>query len=206
MTNNTQIILAPGVELTENGAKIPDATDFDSWREMLHGLKRVKSTYHHILGDVVRFGRNKFDERADDAIEQLEFSLSDVKTATSVSEFALPDRDGLSLETIHVLSRETEEGTPLREKWAKIAKDEKLSARELQHSIRRNEITRDAQIKQASGRGSGLATLGAVESAFAKWVARIDEDTLDDAAKDQILESLWPIVSFANDLSDSMND
>lgn len=93
-----------------------------------------------------------------------------------------------------------------QDKWLGIASDNKLSTRELHHSIARGKLTRIAEIEKLSGQGSGLKgcpMLHDVLEDFEKWQKKElpgGEDDLNAVGKDELLKMLEivrPIFAFA---------
>lgn len=198
----TAIALPKGVSLLENGAQLPDNLSWDEWGDLLRGLKRVKSAYHHILGDVISFGRAKWPEHADEVVEQLEFELGDVQKADATSQFSLTKRRGLSSDHLHVITKESDPEE--RDRWADVALNEGLSPRELQHSIRNKRVVRQDEINQLSGRGSGFPTLSSVISAYTRWEKAVGGlegvRSLGSHDRNHVVEELEPIWRLVEEL------
>ena len=127
-----------------------------------------------------------------------------MQRAEAVAALPTESRSELTVEHAHVLAKEAPEAD--RQKWAQATKEENLSPRELQHSIRRGEVTRQAQIDKASGANSGICVVSSVEVAFRRWLQSVGGPDgvrgMSDSDQDSVIEALWPIVSFVHDLEE----
>ena len=206
---NTSLLATNGITLTEHGLQITRILDWDEWRGLLTQARRIKKTYLSVLSDITDYGRRNFgDEPVNEALEQLEFEMSD---ATKAHVIALVSHDqrtrfDLTSEHAYVLGHLLET-VPEREKWAALRQQHSLTAFELKKSIEKGEILRESEIRDASGHGEGIPSVQAIRFQFEKWQRQFpDRGTILKLPKPErrkILELLNPIVELAASLESS---
>ena len=182
----------------------------EEWKELLIFLNRFKHIFHCSLADVLNYGRAKFStEAVNVGITQAEFDFADVAKAESIGQLTLEFREKHALTSEHyfVLSRQPAKDA---DKWAKIARSEKLTPLELKRSIEAGKVVRNADLAALSGQGSGINTIQGAIFRLQSW-----ENSLGGRAKvielprkerEQILSLLKPTIELAATLEQSLAD
>lgn len=205
--------LAPddkGVRVTEHGLQINRQLSLDDWRDLLAQARRIKTAYLSVLSDITSYGRARFgDNLVNDALEQLEFEMSDATKAETIALIPLDRRVHFNLSSEHayvlgsMLSEDSE-----RDRWAAICQENSLTAFELKKSIEKGEILYAADITERSGHGEGMASIQAVQFSYQKWLRQFPEPAailkLPPPERRKILDSLIPMVELASQLETSL--
>ena len=125
-----------------------------------------------MLADYVRQGKIKYGDIAvDTAMGQLEFDLPTVKAIVNINSVPASLREH-NLEADHYVVLAKAALTPQqREKWAKTAADQNLTASTLKASINAGEVQTPAQAKS---KNHGVASPHGLNAEFAIWLRRVD--------------------------------
>lgn len=197
MTNDIILTTTGGgsITITPNGAVFSGEITSHDWRFHMQSLRGVQRGYKKVLSDMVRYGIEHFGEaEVQGTMEQLRFDLGDAKQALVVA--ALPQsltEGSLSLEHQYVLGKELETHEE-REKWAKIAEEEKLSPADLKTSIEVGEVSR------AKDRQKGLLSFELVLGSFIRCKKNYDVTVMSKQQREQIAALLLPITEYRNQL------
>ncbi len=139
-----QLPLPDGTAFTSRRLTMPENLSFEAWMDVGRFLSRSGESLDFWRADHIERGRKEFgDERVLAGMEQLGFDLGDCKKAAKRSQllWSVP-RDGeLSVEHHFVLAKAKLDCTGL-EMWAKLARENTLTPRELQESIKKGCVTR----------------------------------------------------------------
>jgi len=159
------------IRITEHGVELDAGLGFDEYREGLKALKDINSRSKLILADYVRQGKIKYGDIAvDTAIGQLEFDLPTVKAIVNINSVPASLREH-NLEADHYVVLAKAAFTPQqREKWAKTAADQNLTASTLKASINAGEVQTPAQAKS---KNHGVASPHGLNAEFAIWLRRV---------------------------------
>ena len=124
-----------------------------------------------MLADYVRQGKIKYGDIAvDTAMGQLEFDLPTVKAIVNINSVPASLREH-NLEADHYVVLAKAALTPQqREKWAKTAADQNLTASTLKASINAGEVQTPAQAKS---KNHGVASPHGLNAEFAIWLRRV---------------------------------
>jgi len=200
-----------GITVSKHGLEITRQLSFGEWREILHSAKSAKSAYLSILSDITSYGRKNFgDELVNEAIEQLEFELSDATKAEFIGRIGLEQRrlHNLSSEHAYVIGRLVDDSDK-REEWAALCCEHNLTAFELKKSIERGKIVRQAEISDQSGHSEGIPSVQAVHFQFLKWQRQFGESDkilkLPVTEREKILTQLTPIIELAAAIESSLS-
>ena len=195
MTNN--IILATqgggSITLTSKGAIFEGEITAHDWRFHMQSLKQIQTASKKVLADMVRYGLEHFGEaEVHGTMEQLRFELGEAKQALVIAALPQSLTDGpLSPEHQYVLGKDLE--TPEeRDKWAKIAEEQKLSPADLRTSIEVGEVSR------AKDRDKGLLSFELVLGTFIRCKKGYDVEKMTQDQRNQIAALLLPIMEFRN--------
>ena len=201
----------PGLTVSQHGLLISRQLSYEEWIEMLEQAKHAKSSYLNILSDITSYGRRCFgDDRVNEAIEQLEFDLSDATKAEVISRVGLEQRTthNLSSEHAYIIGKFVETDAD-REKWSGLCNEYSLTAHELKKSIEKGEVIRADEISEKSGHTEGISTVQAVHFSFLKWQRQFKDPKeilkLPKGEREKILKQLTPIIQLAADIESSIN-
>lgn len=200
------------LELTPHGLRIHRTLTWEEWSEAVECLRDVHDAYLCMLGDLTRYGREQFgDERVAACFEQLELNLSDAKRADAISYVPLDLRGAhqLTSEQAYVLAVKFPDDAAKQEKWARLCQKHKLNGASLKASIEAGKIITREDVERESGSGPGIPTVQNVRFHFDRWRSALGdrEQVLSRPRRDreQILETLKPIIEFAHELADSLD-
>ena len=201
-----------GILITEHGLQVKRLLSLDDWTELLSQTRRVKTHYLSILADLTSYGRSHFGDAAvNDALEQLQFDMSDATKSDAISLIGYDRRATYNLTSEHayVLAHLLE--TPEEwDKWAAICDEHKLTAHELKKSIALGEVIREAEIREKSGHSGGIASVQAVVYQFVRWKRQFPDNAalfkLPKSEREKILDLLSPIVELASDIETSISE
>lgn len=184
---------------TERGWALPDDISFYEWMEAGKFLVRSRDALDFWRADYIEKGRKLFgNDRVKEALQQLEFEMSDFKRAQLLAGITLRDPD-LKPEHHFILAKANLDDIG-RDMWAGLAKQNKLSAAELQESIKKGTVTR---IQANDGDGSaGVSTWQGLVMQFSLMRRQVGDEWAEwTAAKiDAVLGKLHPIAVFISDL------
>jgi hypothetical protein len=198
-----------GFTLTEHGLRITRQLDWDEWRGLLSQARCIKKTYLSVLSDITDYGRRTFgDPPVNEALEQLEFEMSDATKAHVIAMIGYDRRVKFDLTSEHAyVLGSLLETTAARDKWAALCLQHTLTAFELKKSIEKGEVIRESEIREASGHGDGIPSVQAIRFQFEKWQRQFADRNailkLPKAERRKILELLAPIVELAGCLQTS---
>lgn len=190
--------------VTEFGLQIHRPLTWAEWQHMMKSLRTIKLAYGSALADLTAHGRQQFgDERVAGAMEQLEFDLSDANKAFAIAEIPLETRTvhRLTSEHAYILATCLEDLPGLREKWAAICAEHKLTAHELKHSIATGKVTRRDEIQAQHGTGPGINTLQSISFSLQRWEKSSGGEErilkLPEPEREKALQLLRPFVELA---------
>ncbi len=199
-----------GLVLTEHGLHIKRQLNFEEWRGILQQARIAKQSYLCVLADLTSYGRRTFgDDSVNEALEQLEFEMSDATKAETISLVPMDRRAkyGLTSEHAYVLGSLLREPAD-REKWAALCQEHDLSAFELKRSIEKGEVLHESDISERSGHGEGIHSIQAVAFQWQKWQRRFPDRKailgIPEAERRKILQHISPIVEMAAELEQSL--
>jgi hypothetical protein len=210
---NQTIQMIPGINLTRGGIEISTDLTFDEWRSLLVGLRRIKTTYHAALADVIGFGKNKFGEASvDSALEQEEFEFADVSRAKQISAVPFCLRDEfceLTSEHYYVASKKFPNDTVQQRHWLKTATEQGLSSVELKASMDAGKVIKSNISEKQSGRQSGgLMTIENISINFQRWEKQVGgEDEIlkwDEQRKLEFMKKTAEIDRIRKKIMESM--
>ena len=208
---NTSLLApdAPGIHLTAHGLQITRTLDWNEWRELLSQARRIKKTYLSVLSDITDYGRRNFgDDPVNEALEQLEFEMSDATKAHVIALVGLDQRAKYDLTSEHAyVLGHLLESPEERTKWAALCQKHTLTAFELKKSIEKGSVIRESEIRDASGHGDGIPSVQAIRFQFEKWQRQFPDRShilkLPKPERRKILDLLTPIVELAASLETS---
>jgi hypothetical protein len=207
--NTSLLSPASGYTLTEHGLHITRTLAWDEWRELLSQARRIKKTYLSVLSDITDYGRRTFgDEPVNEALEQLEFEMSDATKAHVIALVGIAQRTKYDLTSEHAYVLGHLLDSPgERDKWAALCHQHTLTAFELKKSIEKGAVTREAEILANSGHGDGIPSVQAIRFQFEKWQRQFPDRAhilkLPKPERRKILDLLTPIVELAASLETS---
>lgn len=203
MTTQHTLALKSGakVTITPFGAEIDGHLSFTEWREVLGCLNRIKHSYLSTLADVTTYGRREFgDERVQDAIEQLEFDLSDAVKAAAIGTLPMEMRRANKLNSEHAFLLSSLDDAE-RDRWAQLTFENELNPLELKRSIEAGRIVRQKELLEAAGHGAGINTIQGAAFGVRRWETQMGgrEKILALPAGDRskLLDVLRPIIEIA---------
>jgi len=198
------------VIITPFGADIDGHLSYSEWREVLGSLAKIKHSYLSTLADVTVYGRRRFgDEKVHEAIEQLEFDLSDATKAAAIGALSLDMRRDYRLNSEHafILSRCGDEQE--REGWARKTFELELSPLELKRSIEAGRIVRQKELLEQAGHGAGINTIQGAAFGVRRWEAQMGGREqillLPATARTKLLDVLRPMIELAAAIEKSLN-
>ena len=212
MKKNTLLLIpeTPGINITAHGIQINRMLNLDEWRELLGQTRRVKTGYLSILADITDYGRSHFgDDTVNEALEQLEFEMSDATKSDVIAMIGYARRENHNLTSEHAYVLGHLLHTPEDwDKWASLCHEHHLTAFELKKSIEAGEVTRLADITERSGHSTGIPSVQAIRFQFERWKRQFpDNDAmlkLPQPERLKILELLGPIVELAASIETSI--
>jgi hypothetical protein len=200
-----------GLTVTEHGLQIKRQLSAEEWKDLLTQARRAKTSYLSILSDITAYGRRTFgDDFVNDALEQLEFELSDATKAEAIALVPLASRAlyDLSSEHAYILGTLLHDDAE-RMKWAAACQEHSLTAFELKKSIEKGAVTRQAEITERSGHSDGIPSIQAVQFQFQKWRRQFPDAAairkLPVKEREKILQNITPIVELAAELEKSLS-
>ena len=160
-----------GFKILDHGVELDEDLTFDHYLHTLKGLKDFHNRSKLVLADYVRQGKIKYGDIAvDTAMGQLEFDLPTVKAIVNINSVPASLREH-NLEADHYVVLAKAALTPQqREKWAKTAADQNLTASTLKASINAGEVQTPAQAKS---KNHGVASPHGLNAEFAIWLRRV---------------------------------
>jgi hypothetical protein len=160
-----------GFRILDHGVELDEDLSFDRYCHYLKGLKDFHNRSKLVLSDYVRQGKIKYGDIAvDTAMGQLEFDLPTVKAIVNINSVPASLREH-NLEADHYVVLAKAALTPQqREKWAKTAADQNLTASTLKASINAGEVQTPAQAKS---KNHGVASPHGLNAEFAIWLRRV---------------------------------
>lgn len=189
--------------------RIDGEMTYEQWQQMLGTIGMMRSAYHCVLADHLKFGRSKFGEaNVAIALQQAEFDLADVTKADAIGQLSLDFREAKPLSSEHyfILSKITDDNA--QSKWADIAVKHALSPLELKRSIEAGRILRQQQIQQQSGQNAGINTIQGAVFKFQQWQREMGGTTkileLPEPERRKLLELLDPAIELAAALQESI--
>jgi len=197
---------SPQIHITEHGVELDDALSFDDYREGLRALKDLHSRSKLVLADYVRQGKIKYGDIAvDTAMGQLEFDLPTVKAIVNINSVPASLREH-NLEADHYVVLAKAALTPQqREKWAKTAADQNLTASTLKASINAGEVQTPAQAKS---KNHGIASAHGIRAEFEIWLRRVGGVKgilkMGEGYPREIIRELEPIWYLVNELNEAL--
>jgi len=143
---NTQLMeysVPQGVKATKMALILPEGLSTHQWEEVGRFLRGANDSLTTWEADWLRYGRANYDEATvTNALTQLEFPMHALERFQLIAEVAPEHRHkDLSEEHYLVVSKRCEDDKQ-RQVWLNTAAIEGLSPRELQASIRANEVIR----------------------------------------------------------------
>lgn len=197
--------------VSPHGLDIQGTLSLEDWKSLIGSLQSIRHAYHNALADAINYGHRTFgSEVVGTTLEQLEFDMSDANKAINIGTLSYHFRQAhpLTSEHYHVLATCAEEQH--REKWAKLATDEKLTALELKRSIEKGEVIRTSEIQKLSGHGAGINTVQGVVFQFKQWENRIGGVQaalkLPEKERRDLLSHLTPMIELAAALESSLSN
>lgn len=183
------------VSFTDTGIVIDNAMTFDQWKEGLRLFKWMTAKLTVGLADYIDWGKVRFGAACiTEALEQMEFSLPDVKSAIAISSVPLAiRRPGLTSEHYSVLAKAP--ATANLTQWADTAVREELSPSQLKASIVAGEVVTPSVAKAQL---HGLITFHGIRGQFDMLLNRLGGIAgvrkMDPEAIKEILGELAPIA------------
>ena len=201
------------LDITQHGLRITRELSQSEWRLTVMRLRQAKEAYHTCLGDLLDYGRQHFGTKyVDEQIQQLEFPFEDITHAESIARVPrlLREASQLTSEHYYILGLKFPQDNTSQELWANRAAEHKLSPLALRRSIERGEIITDTALTQLTGHGSGIPVLQGMALPFVRWIAQVGGletvKTWDTAKRAAVLQEITPIVNFALELRETIED
>lgn len=201
------------LDLTQHGLRITRDLSQAEWTLTVQRLRVAKEAYHTCLGDLLKYGRQKFGaDYVDAQIQQLEFPFEDISHAESIARVPrlLREGSGLSTEHYYILGLKFPEDNTSQELWAGRAREHKLSPIALRRSIEAGEVRTDADLARQTGHSSGIPVLQGMTIPFIRWKNTVGGlDTVkswDLPRRTAVLRELEPLVEFAIELRSTIPD
>lgn len=192
------------IQPSTGSVEFSEDISFDQWREVLILAKTIKRKSAVIVADCIIFGTTKWGSKAvDEALEQLEFETTLVKSAIAVTGIPRNMRHPHLDPDHYVELSRSKLGKKDKIKWAKIASDQRLSPPQLRISMAQGEVVDPAAVKQLQ---TGVITIHGIRQEFDVWVRRVGGidgvKAMDSDLKVEILEELTAIVEFGMQLNE----
>lgn len=196
----------PKIHITEHGVELSEGLEFEEYCDGLKAIKNLHNRSKLVLADYVRQGKIKFGDIAvDTAMGQLEFDLPTVKAIVNINSVPASLREH-NLEADHYVVLAKAALTPQqREKWAKTAADQNLTASTLKASINAGEVQTPAQAKS---KNHGIASVHGVRADFDIWYRRVDGVKgimkMGAGYPADIIRELLPIYELVSELKEKL--
>lgn len=201
------------LDITQHGLRITRDLSQSEWRLTIMRLRQAKEAYHTCLGDLLDYGRQHFGTKyVDEQIQQLEFPFEDITHAESIARVPrlLREVSQLTSEHYYILGLKFPQDNTSQELWAGRAAEHKLSPLALRRSIERGEILTDTALEQLTGHGSGIPVLQGMALPFIRWIRQVGGldtvKTWDTSKRAAVLQEITPIVEFALELRETIED
>jgi hypothetical protein len=203
-TQLTEYTMPQGVKATKTALLLPEGLAPAQWEQIGNFLRGAHDSLNTWEADWYRYGRSNYEEEyVNGVVGQLEFPLHAVERFTLIGEVLPEHRDEKLSEEHYLVVGKRCEDDQQREVWLNTAAIEGLSPRELQASIRANEVIRinmdERRVSMPSpyaARSEYLAWRKELGDAWKKWDAK---DCRDVSAT---LRALWQdIAKFDGDLT-----
>jgi hypothetical protein len=159
------------IRSTDTELKLAEDISYEQWREILKFIQSTRKKAAIYVADCIAFGIAKWGrKKVDEALEQLEFEATLVKTAIAITTIPLELRFG-NLDGDHYVEL-AKSGIPKAQKirWARIASEQNLTASQLRFSIIEGEVVDRAAAKAMQ---TGVLTIQGVRQSFDVWVRRV---------------------------------
>lgn len=173
-------------QITPLGIRFVGKPSYEQWMDVGRFLKNAGHAWDFWYADFIAGGRTLFgDEKVTEALTQLEFDMLDTARAYAIGQTLLDFRSPqLTSEHYYVLGSAIPGDDKGRERWARIAEKENLTALELKKSIEAGKIIRQDNVNAESGRGAGIANMQGLKFWFERWEKQA-------GGHDAILQ--WPV-------------
>lgn len=169
------------MSITQKGVVVRGTLTFEEWRLGLYCVLWLREQFSLASSDLLGHGRREYgDVLVEEALEQMEFPLNDVKRADAISKVPWIARDEeLTSEHYYVAGAAPDLTPEKREQWLKTAAAEKLTPLELKRSIFRGQSAQHAEDTPAGkGADSGIVTIQGVRMLFLQWRRENEERIL----------------------------
>lgn len=192
----------PKIHITEHGVELSEGLEFEEYCDGLKAIKNLHNRSKLVLADYVRQGKIKFGDIAvDTAMGQLEFDLPTVKAIVNINSVPASLREH-NLEADHYVVLAKAALTPQqREKWAKTAADQNLTASTLKASINAGEVQTPAQAKS---KNHGIASFHGINAEAGILLRRIGGiagvKRMGDGYAEDIARELVELIDFGIEL------
>lgn len=191
-----------------NECKLAEDMSYEQWRILLKFIQDTRKKAAIYIADCIAFGVAKWGrKKVDEALEQLEFEATLVKTALAITTMPLELRfDHLVGEHYMELAKS---GIPKAQKirWARIASEQHLTPSQLRFSIIEGEVVDRAAAKAMQ---TGVLTIQGVRQSFDVWVRRVGGiegvKAMEPDHKVEIMEELDAICEFGMLLHDHLQE
>lgn len=196
-TQLTEYSVPQGVKATKTALILPQGLSTQQWEEIGRFLRASHDSLTTWEADWLRYGRANYDEATvNNALTQLEFPLHALERFQLIAEVEPKHRNAMLTEEHYLVVGKRCEDEKQREVWLNTAAIEGLSPRELQASIRANEVVRIDMDK----RRVSLPSPYAARSEYFAWRKELGEAWKDWTAQDcrdvsQTLRELWQEVA-----------
>lgn len=185
-----------GARFTKTGLILAVGLEWERWLSLGRDLGQMRRSLNYWQAQHLGYGRKEYGpERVEEAMVQLGFEFEDVKAAETLLKLEVAPREELGVEHHFVLAR-AELPAEEEERWLDVAVKEKLSARDLQKSIRAGCVVRSEGAEER--RQAGVPTPNAVRHQFDLWLKEVDEVSKEWPVEviEKVLEQLDAVVEF----------
>lgn len=194
-----QLPLPSGVSFNDKSLTLEECITYDEWLQTGRFLSRCEESLTFWFADWIKFGREHFSpQQVGEALAHLGLEIQNLRNSLLINSLAFRD-PGLGKAHHFVLARSKLDDVGLK-MWSDLAKKEKLSAAELQESIKKGHVTR---IKHEPQDGAaGVSTWQGLSMQFDLLRRQIGDkwQEWDIAQIDRVLEKIQKILAFAADL------